>query len=215
MSRSLSITRRKLGLIDCSLPVRSGVASYSFDWATNFDAAYATFQNVPANGMVTRSVFDVSGGICSDSQFRGKTRFAFSPADYGIPDLSDIWLKIRPINFDGSLGAYEAGQLVLPYSSQPNRPVILYGNAPNVATQALALEIQLPSQVINPQFQNNSSNDLFVSFDLNGTEFRIRPATTVQALPSMVYGSFSQLFVRGSGAVVQFSMTSSMLNNKL
>lgn len=214
MPRSLSITRRRAGLIDASMPLRPGVSSYNVQWATNFDAAYATFQNMPAVGMTSPGVRSLIDNSFADSQYRGKTRFIFNPNEYGIPDLNPIWLRIQAVNNDGSLGAFEAGQLILPYSSQPNRVITISGTAPAGNVQSDCLEIQLPMQFQNPTHQNNAAaTDLFISYEPGGSEYRVRPIATVFELLNYTYGANSQIFVRGGGATASFAIIGSLKNN--
>lgn len=215
MPRSLSITRRRPGLIDCSLPARAGVASYNFQWAANFDGAYATFQNVPATGIMAPKVQSVIDVGFTDSQFRGRTRFVFSPnLDYGIPDTKQIWLRIQQVGVDGTLGAFEAGQLVLPYESTPNRTVIIAGTAPSATSISGSLEIQLPQQLYNPIIQNNAvGTNLFIAWEAGGPEFDVPPVLTSAIDFFQTYAITHQLFVRGGGATAAFSAVFALRNN--
>ncbi len=205
MARSISLYRRRAGLVDLTVAQRDGVRAFVFKYASNFDVAPSAIQQVPRDGYRSKSAFDT--GVAEG--FRGKTRFTFNPADYGIDDAKPMWLCVQPLNVDGTLGATEALHLVLPYSSQGRRPVVIAGTAPSGASVAASLELQLPGQLQNLELQNNGASDLFVAFEPGGVEYDVKPLSTGFTNLSMVYPAFSQLFVRGSGATVAFSAVAS------
>jgi len=218
MARSLSLYRRRAGIIDLTLPVRAGVASYNFQFATNFDGSYTTFQNVPSNGLISTTASDPAS---DSSGFRGLTRFLFNPADYtaAFPTLLDtvpLWIKIVPISTAGVTGTAEAGQLILPYSSTPDRPVNISGSAPSAVSIAGSLEIQLPRQCRNLQIQNNdTTNPMFVAFEPGGSEFEVFALASKFTNFGFTYPVVTQLFVRGSGGTVTFNATMSIRNNPI
>jgi len=224
MARYLSIYRRRTNLVDLNLQARVGAASYQFQAASNFDAAFNTFQVVPATGF--RSVSTPDTGFDGE-QFRGPqgaaspvgfTRFKFAPSDYtvAVPAVNDalpFYVRIIQTDVSGVVHPAESMELILPYNPEPNRPVILSGNAPNAASLAGSLEIQLPMQVLNSQFQNNGANDLFVAFEPTGAEFRVPPLSTLQTNLVTTYPSITQLFVRGAGGVTAFNFIGALRNN--
>ena len=149
MARSLSLVRRCVNLIDLSLQQRPGVASYKFFWASNFDGSFVQFDTVPAAGKRSATAANTSPGWGN----RNLTRFIFNPADYSIPDNAPIWIQIQAVTVAGVVGPSEAMHLVLPYSAEPNRPLVLKGVVPEAADIATSLEMQLPMQCINIQVQ--------------------------------------------------------------
>lgn len=213
MSRSLSLYRRRANLIDLTIPVRDGVKSYEFYSATNFDGTYTKFDTIPASGKASKSMSDLA--IDGSSKFRGFTRFLFNPDDYTLDDKKPIWVSIKQITTGGTTGSAEAGQLILPYSSTPNRPVILSGTAPHGATITSSLEIQLPHQCQSASIKcNDAGVSLYVAFEPGGTEYKV--LSSVDALGyefRIVYESITQLFVRGDTAVAGFDAVFSMRNN--
>ena len=217
MARYLSVYRRRTNLVDLFLNVRPNAAFYTFKAADNFDAAFTAFQDVPAAGFRSPSVIDTG---FTDSQFRGKTRFIFNPTDYtptvaAVDDTKPFYVLISQVDVDGTVHADEAMHLILPYSSQPNRPVILAGVVPIGATIANSVEIQLPMQCQNFKFQVNSGNDLMVAFEPTAPEFVVYPITTNFSTYDQTYPTFSQVFMRGDGGASTMSASFAMRNNPL
>lgn len=213
MARSLSLLRRRANLVDLSLQARPGVASYQFWWAANFDGAPALFETVPAAGKRSKTVAEFGYG---DGNYRGQTRFLFNPADYsGLDDSKPLWLQIKPVSSAGVVGAAEALHLVLPYSSQPNRPVVLQGGVPAGAGIANSLELQLPAQCWNPQVQVDGTADLYLAFEPGGPEYRVPSLQNEYTTLGTTYASFSQLFLRGQGGSTVISLMASLRNNPI
>jgi hypothetical protein len=209
--RTISTTRR-LGLVDMYWPVRYGVKSYILKAASNFDAVFGTFANVPATGYKSKSVvnnrFDMS-------QYRDKTRITFSPIDFHIDDLKPIWMRIAPINFNGVVGADESIHLILPYSTEPKRAVILNGTVPPAASISGSLELNLPQQCFNPVIQNDGGVDLYIAFEATGSEFRISPLSTSHTMFISTHTTFSQVFLRGLNASTKISADFTLRNEAI
>ena len=209
MARSLSLYRRRVGVVDLNLRQRAGIASYNFQAAANFDGTFTTFQNVPSYGFRSNGVPDIS---VADSQFRGLTRFLFNPSDYtvavpAVDDTKPFWVRIQPITNAGIVGAAEAMHLILPYSSTLNRALNLAGSVPNTA-----LELQLPGNVNNALFQVNDTNNLFVAFEPNGAEFQVPSLINEFTTFETTYQTFSQLFLRGSSSPTLISISCRIIN---
>lgn len=201
MAKSISVYRRRAGLVDLTVAQRATARALIFKAASNFDVAAVAIQQVPKDGFRSPNAFD-SGPA---EGFRGLTRFTFKPSDYSLDDTKPMWLRIQQLNVDGTLGADEALQLVMPYAAQGRRPVVLNGTAPNAASVAASLELNLQYQCQNLELQNNGAQDLYVAFEPGGAEFVVKPLSTGFTNLSTVYPAFSQLFVRGNGATVAFS----------
>lgn len=193
MAKTISVYRRRTDLVDLWVAQRDGIVAYTFKVSVNFDIAPVAVQVVPRDGFRSPNAFDAG----PSEGFRGRTRFIFKPSDYGLDDTKPMWMKIAPVAADGSVGADEAFHMILPYSSQPRRPVILNGTAPVGATVADSLELNLPAQCQNLEFQNNGGADIFVAFERGGAEYQVEPLSSGFTNLSMVYPCFSQLFVRG------------------
>lgn len=211
MAKSLSVYRRRTGLVDLFLVSRTGAKSYTFKASTNFDVAASAFQSVPQGGFRSPTAFD-SG---PSEGFRGRTRFTFAPIDYGLDDTKPIWLRIQQVNVDGSLGTDEAFHLIPPYAPAGRKAVVLAGSAPNAASLAASLELQLPHQMQGLELQNNGAQDLFVAFEPGGPEFKVVPLSTGFTNLSFQLPTFGQLFVRGNGAPVAFTAVMSDRNEAL
>ena len=116
----------------------------------------------------------------------------------------------------GATDITEAAHLILPYNPQPNRNVILAGNAPQASSLADSLEIQLPMQVNNIQVQNNTSNiNLMVAFEPTGPEFLVNPSTAYGLNFYETYTATSQIFVRAPGSLgaAAFNFVGALRNN--
>jgi hypothetical protein len=198
-------------LIDIHWPVRVNAASYDVQFATNFDAVFTTFQNVPNWGFRSVSASEAMGV----EQFRNKTRFLFAPSDYPpMVDNAPIWIRFRQIDVDGTVNPFEAIHLVLPYDSGPRPPVILNGNAPAAATIAGSLELQLPHHVNSIFLTNNDpANSLFVSFNSYAPEIEVTPLVANFVPLSSDLPMFNQLFVRGAGGIVNFTASVALVNS--
>ena len=119
-----------------------------------------------------------------------------------------------PNPYTGAVNILQAPHLILPYISQPNRPIMLSGTAPEASSLASSLEIQLPMQVNNVQIQNNGSNPLFVAFEPTGPEFEVYPVSSAPNLNLYeTYPASSQLFVRATGGTTTFNLISALRNN--
>lgn len=211
MAKSLSVYRRRAGLVDLFLVSRTGAKSYTFKASTNFDLAAVAVQSVPQDGFRSPTAFD--SGV-SDG-FRGRTRFTFNPTDYGLDDTKPIWLRFQQVNVDGTVGADEAFHLIPPYNPQGRKAVVIAGSAPNGASIAASLELQLPHQMQGMELQNNGGQDLYVAFEPGGPEFKVAPLSTGFTNLSINYPTVSQLFVRGNGAAVAFAAVMSDRNEAL
>lgn len=210
MAKSLSVYRRKPGLVDLFLVSRTGAKNYVFKFASNFDVGFTAFQTVPQSGFRSPTAFD-SGPA---EGFRGRTRFTFNPADYSMDDAKPMWLRIQQNNVDGTVGADEAMHLILPPGSQGRKPVVLNGNAPAGAAIANSLELQLPHQMQGIELQNNGAGDMFVAFEPGGPEFRVSALSSGFTNLSMNYPTISQMFVRGT-ALTAFAAVLSARNEAL
>lgn len=210
MAKTISVYRRRTDLVDLWVAQRDGVRAFTFKVSANFDIAPVAVQVVPRDGFRSPNAFDAG----PSEGFRGRTRFIFKPSDYGLDDAKPMWMRIAPIAADGTVGADEAFHVILSYSSQPRRPVVLNGTAPTGATVDDSLELNLPAQCQNLELQNNGAQDLYVAFERGGAEYRIAPLSTGFTNLSLVFPAFSQLFVRGNGAPVAFGAVMSLRDER-
>jgi hypothetical protein len=211
MARIFSVYRRKNNLVDLNWPIEPGIASYKMYFSANFDTAMPTqFDTVPLTGKQSLTV--LNNGF-TDNQFRGKTRFLFNPDDYassGLDDTKPIYVSLVPVNFAGVSGTASSLHLILPYSPEPNRALILNGNAPSPGP----LEIQLPMLVHNMIFTNlDAGNTLNVSFEPTGPAYEVGPLATTSSIYPSTYPNASQLFIAGAGGSVAINVLASIRNN--
>lgn len=209
MARTLSVYRRRPGLVDLTIASRPGVRAFIFKHAPNFDVGAVPFQQVPITGYRSPSA-----PIGPAEGFRGLTRFAFNPSDYGIDDAKPIWLRVSAVNVDGSVGPDEALHLVMPFPPHGRRAIVLNGLAPSGADVSESLELNLPFQCQGLEIQNNGSQNLHVAFEPGGPEFLVFPLSTGYTNLAVNYPAFHQIFVRGDGGPVNFSAVTSARDEK-
>lgn len=214
MPRQMSIVRRRPGNVDLTTPDIGGsppIVEYRFRVSTNFDAAPTNIQDVPRRGL--RSASAVDNGY-NDSRFKGKVRFLFNPVDYaasGILDTSPFFIAMatRPLN--GVFGSFSAQHMIVPYDPSSDPLIVLNGDAPNGATIANSLEIQLPRIVDELIIKNIDAANLHIAFNSGGPEYQINPSTVLELADI----SASQIFVRGEGAAVTFNVIGALQNSSI
>lgn len=217
MARSISVNRRKDGLVDLLIPKRDGKTGFRFGAATNFDAAYTTFATVPNDGLASSSVPSVAVNSVG-SQFKNHVRFIFKPSDYvataaALIDTNPFFLRIEARNPDGTFDSAEVGHLILPPPIEPYRVINLRGTAPSGASLANSLEIQLPGRCTDFSILNDGAAPLFVAFHSTGGEYQVLPVTSAFNAYEQYTGSVSQIFIRGSGGSTTVSMAFTLKNN--
>lgn len=241
MARYLSLYRRRPNVVDVNLQsgpgafitARATALSYDFyiistaNLLTGSAPSWTLFQNVPASGgFMSTSIgkpgynIEFTGEQFSQSRTPYLTRFRFAPSDYttafttaGVSDMTPFWLSIVQHNIDGTTNTQEAPHLILPYSSQPNRTLLISGTASS-DSPGPAQELQLPMQYDNFQIQNTSTSDVLqVAFEPNGSYWNIDTYTAVGLNLYETYPTASQIFVQGVGATVAFSLIAALRNN--
>lgn len=228
MSRSISIVRRKPNLIDLTVRTRPGVTGFRFSSAANFDSAFTAFQTVPNDGLIrgnvnTPELFQRLQNGYVGSQYRDHCRFLFDPAAYtGVrPEIRDDvpwYIRLEPVNADGTFGAAEAMHMILPPSSAPMRPVQLSGTVPIGASLVNSLEIQLPAQCVDWEIENEGGSVLMIAFERGGVagpEYELQPMTTIFRSLKMNLMASSQIFLRGVGGSTAVSILCSLRNNPI
>lgn len=218
MARSISVNRRKAGLVDLLVRKRAGFTGFRFGAAANFDSAYTTFETVPYYGIVSPSVSSAAVSYVGN-QFKDYARFIFSPADYtttaaALVDINPFFLRIEARNPDGSFATPEAAHLILPPPLEPNRVINLRGTAPLGAALTNSLEIQLPGRCTDFTILNDgATNPMFVAFHPTGGEYQLLPTTSPNNMYQQYTGSVSQVFIRGGGGTTTSSMAFTLKNN--
>lgn len=206
MNRLFKIARRRPHIVDFYTPLTYGVDGYRLKWAANFDASFTTFITSTNVGFVDSNVPQY---VYESQPTTGKdVRIIFDPTTYSIPDASSFWLQfVQVIGGVEQTSATSAPTLVLPDSANKGVGIVtIHGNAPNGASTANSLQIDLPYLMSDIRIRNeDSSNFLFVSSEQGGAEQQLKADTFPQYQSlSATQGS---LWVRGGGAVVAFSAT--------
>jgi len=227
MPRTFSVARRRINLVDITVPRRDNIIGFRFSASSNFDAAFTNFQVVPNDGVRVLRAPAAGGPRTPDVPMpgnqrnrRNNVRFVFDPDEYtaGVPvvvDNAPFFIRLESQNPDGSFNAAEAMQLLQPYSSTAHRPVHLFGVVPAAGSLAASLEIQLPMQCQDWEISNDGAADLYVAFERPGYEFRVQPATSIFRSFEQIVTSVSQLFVRGAGGPTTMNAIFTLRNESL
>ena len=205
--------------MDLLIRRRPNITGFRFGAAANFDAVFTPFATVPNHGVKSPSVPDVYAGSVG-SQFRDQVRFVFNPADYvataaALVDGNQFFLRVESRNPDGSFNPAEAMHLVLPPPVEPNRIINLRGTIPNLASLALALEIQLPGQCNDFEILNDGATIMFVAFHPTGGEYQVDPVTSSFRTFEQFTSAVSRVFVRAAGGTTTASLVFTLRNNEI
>jgi len=206
MKRTFSVIRRRPHLVDVIMPLTSGVQTYRLKWAANFDAgSYTQFLDSGNQGYLDPSIDP--GVVGAQPTSSRQVRVVFDPTTFSIPDTSPFWLQFWTVPFGGSEAQQSAGGLILPDSDNHGTGIItIHGNAPNAASVAGSLQIDLPRMMQDIRVHNeDSTNSLFVATDEGGAESKLPPDTFPQF--ANLQGTHASLWVRGGGGAVAFSAT--------
>jgi hypothetical protein len=202
VQREFSIRRRRAGLVDMITPNRAGagIAGYTIEAATNFDAAYAaviTNRTGYLDDTINQAVLDPMPGQ--------NHRFVFNPTTFGLTDTAQFWLRLKQLDSTGATVATSPGVLVIPESERHTRSrILIKGTAPNQASVATSLYLYLPFGCANLVIQNQeTATHLFLATTVGGGETDLTP----DALPEFTCfdGVVEQILVRGGGATAVFS----------
>lgn len=205
MPSSISVFRRRQGLVELTVPRRPGSTGFRFSAASNFDATFTAFQVVPNYGLRSRSAPQTDGVV--GSQFRDECRFVLVPSDYtvAVPAVRDdlpFYVRIEQMAPDGTFGVPEGMQIVLPYNTVGNPALVLHGTATATGVTG-AMEINLPGVCEDFTIKNGSSgSNLFVSFGDNAGTGPVGPEYLVANGDdlNLNYAAASRLYVRGGTA---------------
>lgn len=206
MDRLLSITRRRPHIVDVSTPYVAGVGSYRLKWQVNFDQAETTFITCAPAGFcdvnVNRQVLHVSPSP--------GVRIVFDPTTYSIPDDTPFWLRLYHVTPAGVETQKTASLLVMPdLMGTGYHTIVLAGQAPNAGSLATALQIDLPRMMSDVRVNNlDAGTTMYLATDPTGYEYTLKAPSATPQFTSLD-GPVSSLWVRGNGAVVNF--TASML----
>jgi len=208
--RTFSCFRRRPHVVDLLTPVVSGATHYTVKWAQNFDGAFT-------------SIIDCSNvGFYDDNIPRNKTelqntngfvRMTFDPTTFSIDDTKSFWLQLWETVPPAASAQVSACTLLLPDTANKGQGIVtIQGNAPNGASSANSLQLDLPTLMQNIQITNNAGAGgtvLYVSTEQGGPEMAVGPGLGFYAY-STIYASQGSIWVRGGGGTVSFSATSTL-----
>lgn len=222
------LTQRHANFVELVFRNQPGVLGYRVSAADTLDTAFAG----------TTAMFVVGAGSTFQStglkrrrlgtsvySNRGLSIAQYDPEEYWVAggvlphDAGASYLRVEEI---GPSGTYhpEGPILIVPppgffVTTRPNLTVS--GTAPNVAATttlvppAGALHFVLPRFADSITITNNDAASLFVSFHAGLPEFEVRG----QSMLTLPDGAVSEIFIRGEGASVPFSMFIAVVNAEM
>lgn len=207
MNRTLTVSRRRAGIVDTYVPKVYGVAGYRLKAATNFDAAFATIFTSTNVGFVGDGV---DQRVLESQPVNGRVRMVWNPTDYSLDDTQPIWVKLYHVDGGGAETQVSACTLIVPdetqFLSRGAGHLMLRGTAPNAADVGGSLQLDLPRLQTDWRILNeNSTTAAFVAFEPGGPENALLPNSYTPQLVSFKANSAS-VWVRGGGAPVILSI---------
>lgn len=207
-NREFSIIRRRPHIVDLLTPKRAGVKGYRFQVAPNFDGAFQTILTADiSSGYLDPNV---NSNLLHTVNNNDHIRVVFDPntftAGASIDDDHHFWMRFVPVDFAGAAGTASAPTLVITdYEHNGMTRVVIAGNAPNAATVANSLQLNLPFTSQDIYIRNEApvagGSNLYLASLPGGAEQQIAPQETL----TQFFGPLDALIVRGNGAVVRFS----------
>lgn len=202
MNRLFKIVRRRPHIVDFYTPYVYGVDLYRIKSAANFDGVFAAIINSTNVGFlddnVNRNVLDTQPTTGTD------VRIVFDPTTYAIDDTKPFWLQLARVT-GGVETLVGAPTLVLPDTARHGLGiVIIRGSAPNGASVANSLQLDLPMLMQDFKIHNeDGATPLFIATEAGGPEQKFLGNLSIQSW-SLV-GTQGSLYVRGGGATAVFS----------
>ena len=215
--RNFQVPRRRSNLVDIITPKRAGVKGYRFRAAPTFSGTFATILTA-----------DISSGFLDPAVDRrvltplpngqNHVRIVFDPDTFtgaaAIVDTDQFWLTFTPVDFSGVPGTESAPGLILPETERiGGHRITIQGNAPNEASLADSLQLDLPGKMQDFRIANNEAsggNSLFVATSRAGGEEEILPLADALNPRDWSEGATDTLYVRGGGGSI--NMTANFAN---
>lgn len=228
MSTVPRLTYRFSHLVELVTPQTADVVAYRFGAANTLDVAFAgtTAMFTLASGSAYRSKsLRKAGRGLSVYTTRKLTQVSYDPEDYWAPggtlphDANASYLRVEEQDAAGTFRP--AGPILIippPNFFTTTRPnLIVAGTAPNVAASSIgvppegAMHFVLPRFADSVSIANTGLQNLLVSFNPGLPEFTILNGQTF-TLPD---AAVSDVFVRGNGATVTFTMSFAIVNAEM
>lgn len=200
MQRTLTVNRRRAGIVDTYVPKVAQVVGYRLKAATNFDAAFATIFTSTNVGFVGAGV---DQRVLESQPLGGKVRMVWNPTDYGLDDKQPVWVQLFHVDGGGAETQVSACTLIMPDETQflhrGSGHLLLRGSAPAAATVAGSLQLDLPRLQTDWRILNESSTDAaYVSFEPGGGENKL-PANATYSQFHTFKANSPTVFVRSGG----------------
>lgn len=208
-TREFQVVDRRANLLDIITPKRPDVQGYRFRAAPNFDGTFVTILTA-----------DISSGFLDPTvdrrvltplpAGRNHVRVVFDPQTFfgaaAIVDADHFWLTFTPVDFAGAPGTESNPGLILPADQYGvSGRIMIQGNAPNEASWADSLQLDLPLRMQDFRITNNEAsggNSLQVMYaETGGGEQEVLP----EAVHEWYEGAVGMLRVRGAGGTVNFT----------
>jgi hypothetical protein len=207
MSRDFNVIRRRTGIVDMLTPKRANVGGYRIQAAPNFDGSFVTLFTAPiSSGYLDPAI---NREVLHSVNNRDHIRMVFNPNTFtgaaGITDAKNFWIRFVPVDLAGSAGTPGNPSLVLTDTDHTgNSRILIAGTAPNGASIANSLQLDLPFTSQDLYIKNEQAaagTALFVADFAGGSEQQISAQETL----SIFHGPVDTLVVRGAGGTVAFS----------
>ncbi len=228
MSSCPRLTVRSEGLIELSLRRKPDVKAYRFSAANTLDQAFAspTTMFTVASGALYKSKSIVQKGWQGDNHHPStNTVVRYNPEDFwtGGSNLPhDAHFSYVRVEEQNTLGVFRpAGPILIvpnPTFMMNTRPsLVVSGTAPNVAATTIGvppdgvLRFNLPRFSDSTTVVNTGGASLFLSFNSGMPELEI-PNGGSTFLPD---GAITEVFIRGNGAPVVFTMFLAVVNAEM
>lgn len=213
MNRTLTVNRRRKGIVDTYVPKVYGVVGYRLKAATNFDGVYNTILTSTNVGFVGPGV---DQRVIESQPLGGKVRFVWNPTDYALDDNQHLWVKLYHVDAAAVETQVSAPTLIFPddvqFLHRGAGHLLLRGTAPSAASVAGSLQLDLPRLQTDWRILNeNTTTGAFVAFEEGGPEYYLPPNSTVPQFTSFSANSAS-VWIRGNGAAVTLSLHSTNTN---
>lgn len=212
MERTLTVSRRRPGIVDTYVPRVNGVMGYRLKAATNFDGAFSTILTSTNVGFVGPGV---DQRTLETQPITGRVRFVWNPTEYGFDDTSHLWVTLYHVDAASVETQVSAPTLILPdqtqFLSRGYGHVVLRGTAPNVPFGS-ALQLDLPRLLTDWRILNESDTvSAWVSFEPNGPEYLLKNSSTTPQFTSFKSNSAS-IWIRGNGGAPVLSINATVTN---
>ncbi len=207
MNRTLTVSRRRAGIVDTYVPRVTGVVGYRLKAATNFDAAFSTIFTSTNVGFVGEGV---DQRVLESQPVNGRVRMVWDPTDYGLDDNQPIWVKLYHVDAAAVETQVSACTLITPdetqFLSRGAGHLMLRGTAPSAADVGGSLQLDLPRLQTDWRVLNESTTrGAFVAFEPGGPENYLPANSQTPQLISFKANSGS-IWIRGDAGTVIMSI---------